>query len=112
MEPFALDDFSRGKGHKIFLTLYLVDPHYRVCSTRNVPPQQHSWWWQAAEGDRVVAEWAARGVPQELADKICKEIGEWPMGMEEARGVREVRMREEILGNAAVQIGVQRYYFP
>lgn len=21
-----------------------MDPNYRVCSTRNVPPQQESWW--------------------------------------------------------------------
>jgi hypothetical protein len=30
-------------GHCRFLTLCLVDPTYRICSTRNVPPQQPNW---------------------------------------------------------------------
>ncbi|KAG2026195.1 hypothetical protein GB937_002346 [Aspergillus fischeri] len=30
-------------GHCRFLTLSLVDPTYRICSTRNVPPQQPDW---------------------------------------------------------------------
>lgn len=111
MEPFELEDVARGPGHKRFLTLYLVDPHYRVCSTRNVPPQRHDWWWDAAGGDQVVASWAARGVPQEVADKIGSQIGEWPMGMDEAKKIRDHRRMDEMLGNAAVQMGVQKYQF-
>ena len=111
MEPFALEDATCGRGCKRFLTLYLVDPHYRVCSTRNVPPQQHMWWWQAAGGDRLVASWAARGVPPEVVECIGREVGEWPIGMEEARRIRKVRMQEEMVGNAAVQNGVQSYQF-
>ncbi|KAF3394386.1 hypothetical protein F1880_004724 [Penicillium rolfsii] len=41
-EPFGLADPSRP-GHLRFATLWLVDPHYRICSTRNVPPQDLSW---------------------------------------------------------------------
>ncbi|KAG8160806.1 hypothetical protein KVR01_009070 [Diaporthe batatas] len=43
VEPFELIDKKRP-GHRRFLVLWLVDPHYRICSTRNVPPQQESWW--------------------------------------------------------------------
>ncbi|KAJ5156925.1 Protein of unknown function DUF4246 [Penicillium canariense] len=41
-EPFGLADPSQP-GHLRFATLWLVDPHYRVCSTLNVPPQDLGW---------------------------------------------------------------------
>ncbi|KAL3471635.1 hypothetical protein BJX99DRAFT_263036 [Aspergillus californicus] len=40
--PLQLQDKTKS-GHCRFLTLYLVDPTYRLCSTRNVPPQQPGW---------------------------------------------------------------------
>ncbi|RAL11493.1 uncharacterized protein BO97DRAFT_415078 [Aspergillus homomorphus CBS 101889] len=30
-------------GRLRFVTLWLVDPHYRICSTQNVPPQDSGW---------------------------------------------------------------------
>ncbi|KAJ5771872.1 hypothetical protein N7520_002401 [Penicillium odoratum] len=41
-EPFSLVDPLRP-GYLRFATLWLVDPHYRICSTQNVPPQDRSW---------------------------------------------------------------------
>ncbi|KAF7142167.1 hypothetical protein CNMCM5793_008566 [Aspergillus hiratsukae] len=41
-ESFSLEDPSRP-GHLRSVTLWLVDPHYRICSTRNVPPQRRDW---------------------------------------------------------------------
>lgn len=41
-ETFKLDDPS-CPGHLHFVTLWLVDPHYRICSTQNVPPQRGDW---------------------------------------------------------------------
>ncbi|KAJ5971678.1 uncharacterized protein N7479_001596 [Penicillium vulpinum] len=41
-EPFSLADTSQP-GYLRFATLWLVDPHYRICSTQNVPPQDPSW---------------------------------------------------------------------
>lgn len=38
-EPFELLD-PTIPGHHRCVTLLLADPHYGVCSTRNVPPQQ------------------------------------------------------------------------
>lgn len=43
VEPFGLKDRSKP-GHRRFLVIWLVDPHHRVISTRNVAPQQHEWW--------------------------------------------------------------------
>jgi hypothetical protein len=42
MGPLELQDKTEP-GHCRFLTLSLVDPTYRICSTRNVPPQQTDW---------------------------------------------------------------------
>ncbi|KAL5353681.1 hypothetical protein ACLOAV_001721 [Pseudogymnoascus australis] len=75
-EPVALLDKSKP-GHRRFITLMLVDPHYRVCSTRNVPPQRHEWW---AEAVRASADLARRGVPREVADLV--------MGFAEEEGGR------------------------
>ncbi|RAH47137.1 uncharacterized protein BO95DRAFT_441568 [Aspergillus brunneoviolaceus CBS 621.78] len=41
-ESFTLRDPSQP-GRLRFVTLWLVDPHYRICSTQNVPPQDESW---------------------------------------------------------------------
>lgn len=41
-EPFRLDD-PKKNGHHRWVTIMLVDPNYRLCSTRNVPPQQPIW---------------------------------------------------------------------
>jgi hypothetical protein len=42
MGPLQLQEKSKP-GHCRFLTVSLVDPTYRICSTRNVPPQQTGW---------------------------------------------------------------------
>jgi hypothetical protein len=86
--PFELIDATKP-GHRRFLVLWLVDPHYRICSTRNVPPQQHSWW---AERGLDVVDF--RPLPQELVDMVKGEIGEWPMGLEEAKALRRELMAE------------------
>lgn len=41
-ESFSLEDPSRP-GHLRFVTLWLVDPHYRICSTQNIPLQLQDW---------------------------------------------------------------------
>ncbi|KAH8646799.1 hypothetical protein BX600DRAFT_476947 [Xylariales sp. PMI_506] len=81
-EPFQLAD-PTIPGHYRSIKLYLVDPHYRICSTRNVPPQQHHWW--AKEAGKILRE---AGLPNELVDKILEETSGWPMGAQEARDHR------------------------
>ncbi|KAF5015077.1 hypothetical protein F66182_13716, partial [Fusarium sp. NRRL 66182] len=78
-------------GHYRSIKMYLIDPHYRICSTRNVPPQQHHWWTQ-----EVGKELSSAGLPAELVDEISRRTDDWPMGMEEARQHRHNLNREHI----------------
>lgn len=43
VSSFRLKDATKP-GHRRFLALWLVDPHERIVSTANVPPQQPDWW--------------------------------------------------------------------
>ncbi|PTB75248.1 hypothetical protein M440DRAFT_1439803 [Trichoderma longibrachiatum ATCC 18648] len=43
VSSFRLKDATKP-GHRRFLALWLVDPHERIVSTANVPPQQMDWW--------------------------------------------------------------------
>ncbi|KAE9375599.1 hypothetical protein N431DRAFT_314710, partial [Stipitochalara longipes BDJ] len=85
VEPFELVD-AMQPGYQRFITLYLVDPHYRICSTSNVPPQQHNWWVEEALTSTGFAE---KGMPQEVLDLIERATGQWPMGEEEAKQLQE-----------------------
>ncbi|CAI7665602.1 unnamed protein product [Penicillium glandicola] len=78
-QPFVLEDATRP-GHQRYITLFLVDPHYRICSSRNVPAQQHEWWRESA----LASTESLRGLPQELADLVMDETGDWPIGITEA----------------------------
>ncbi|KAJ5151472.1 uncharacterized protein N7482_010724 [Penicillium canariense] len=89
VEPFQLADPTRP-GHYRYIKLYLVDPHYRVCSTRNVPPQQHHWWAQEVGNDLT----SSAGLPRELVDGILKETDSWPIGVQEARQHRQELSKE------------------
>lgn len=83
VHPFKLAD-SLQKGHCRFLVLWLVDPHYRVASTANVPPQQHDWI--APETIDKVLEQA--GLAQELQDMITEHTDDYPMSLKTAKEVR------------------------
>jgi hypothetical protein len=105
VEPFELADRARP-GHRRFLVLWLVDPHRRVCSTRNVPPQQHAWW---REGGLDRVDFGA--LPQELVDLVRGEIGEWPMGMEEAKALRLELMAERTRATEQIESYMPEYNF-
>ena len=62
MEPFELVDPSLP-GHHRFVVIYLVDPHYRVCSTRNVPPQQHHV--------RIISSYRLSHISSNLSSHSC-----------------------------------------
>lgn len=67
VSPFQLADPTKP-GHRRFVALWLVDPHLRILSTANVPPQQQDWWTEAVFGASadVQAQTAGR-LPAELA---------------------------------------------
>ncbi|KAI1880576.1 hypothetical protein JX265_000816 [Neoarthrinium moseri] len=55
VSPFRLVDPTKP-GHRRFIALWLVDPHLRIISTANVPPQQQDWWVDALLGPSPVSE--------------------------------------------------------
>lgn len=72
-------------GHLTIIKLRLVDPHYRICSTRNVPPQQHDWWAAAVRDAANIDS----HLPPELVGLVMEQTGWWPMSTPEARTLRE-----------------------
>ncbi|OMP86937.1 hypothetical protein BK809_0000613 [Diplodia seriata] len=87
VEPFGLQDQSRP-GHRKILALFLVDPHQRIISTANVPPQRHDWWAEEVVNGRIGE------LPDELTEMITLSADDWPIGMEEAKELREHLMVE------------------
>ncbi|KAF4470972.1 hypothetical protein FALBO_2113 [Fusarium albosuccineum] len=43
VSSFRLQDPTKP-GYRHFIAIWLVDPHRRIISTANVPPQQKNWW--------------------------------------------------------------------
>lgn len=87
-EPVTLVD-PTIPGHCRFVMLSLVDPHYRICSTRNVPPQEHTWWAEVVH--KILA---LRQIPLEIAVMITDMTDGWPVSMDEAGLHQEQLMRE------------------
>jgi hypothetical protein len=85
-EPFDLADPTQP-GHLTVVKLRLVDPHYRICSTRNVPAQQHDWW--ASEARQTAG--LDKRLPAELVQLVMEQTDWWPISRKEAE-----RMREEL----------------
>ncbi|KAJ5759127.1 hypothetical protein N7520_006283 [Penicillium odoratum] len=89
--PFSLADPSKP-GHRKILALFLVDPHLRIISTANVPPQQEDW---GKEKHDLTHEVLSGRLPAELKDMVCEEGVLQPlMSMEEAKGLRLELMKE------------------
>ncbi|KAF2741238.1 hypothetical protein EJ04DRAFT_480445 [Polyplosphaeria fusca] len=106
VEPFRLEDPTRP-GHRRFIVMWLVDPHYRIVSTRNVPPQRHDWW-VAESWDKARVE---ERLPAELANAVAREVGEWPMGMGEAKKLRLELMEERTKLMPFVESSFEEYNF-
>jgi len=104
--PFELADKSRP-GHRRMLVLWLVDPHYRILSTANVPPQQHEWW--AAQTLNPVL--GSKDIPPELADEIASYAAGYPMSLEEAKRYRLELMEERSSNKETVDRNVSTYNF-
>ena len=81
VSSFSLQDTTKP-GHRRFIALWLADPHQRVISTGNVPPQQFDWWAEAVFGTESKA--AKGDMPTEVfqllleqgADKVVKPTEE------------------------------------
>lgn len=88
VSPFRLEDPTKP-GHRRFIALWLIDPHVRVVSTANVPPQQKDWW---IEQHGAVSE-----VPDSLMS--IEEAKEHRLKLMEERSVKQkgaVKMWESV----------------
>jgi hypothetical protein len=100
--PFQLADKSRS-GHRKILALFLVDPEIPVISTAHVPPQQRHWW-----ASRFVTDGSSRmgTLPPEVTDMVIKNV-EFPIGIKEAKIVREDLIKERGVLDKAVMGEIQ-----
>lgn len=104
VEPFSLVDPTKS-GHRRFLVLWLVDPHYRILSTGNVPPQQHEWW---AEKAREAVKGKVAGEIQAMIEDLLKD---GTMTLEEAKEYRLELMAERTSFADGVQANFREYNF-
>jgi len=88
VSSFRLEDTSRP-GHRKILAVFLVDPHIRIISTANVPPQQRDWWVE-----EVKSTGGLPVLPGELQDMVLKSVDDFPIEMDEAKGLRLELMEE------------------
>lgn len=65
---FDLADKAQA-GRRRCIKLHLVDPNYRICSTRNVPPQQLEWVTRHA---MKAVRWSRWGVSGEIIHLIAE----------------------------------------
>lgn len=84
--PLKLIDKSKPGKRKI-LVFFLIDPNARILSTRNVPPQQMSWYedelLKIPPFDRL-DEYTVRYITRFL---------EWPLSMKDAISFRNKLLR-------------------
>lgn len=86
---FSLADRSRP-GHRKIRALFLVDPHIRVISTANVPPQRKDWWEEQVDLRRGPLS----KLPPELQEMVIKQLGDFPITMDDANELRFELMSE------------------
>ncbi|OQD70907.1 hypothetical protein PENPOL_c001G07677 [Penicillium polonicum] len=91
VSPFSLDDRSKP-GHRKILALFLVDPHRRVISSANVPPQREDW---GGERQQAVNQVLSR-LPLEL-QYIVQSYMDPLMTMDEAKAHRLDLMKDHEL---------------
>lgn len=102
VSSFSLTDPSKP-GHRKILALFLVDPHHRVISSANVPPQSEEW---AQEKQGLVDQVLSR-LPAELQSMVEKGLDPL-MTMEEAKKLRLELMEERGRDSAAANIEFER----
>ncbi|KZF23943.1 hypothetical protein L228DRAFT_244803 [Xylona heveae TC161] len=105
-EPFSIRDRSRH-GHQRAITILLVDPNYRICSTRNVPSQQLEWWAEAA----VQSACLYQKLPAELVRMVKDELEGWPMSQDEAETYKRESNAERSSVMENVYNGIESYKF-
>ncbi|CAO2649124.1 Nn.00g100730.m01.CDS01 [Neocucurbitaria sp. VM-36] len=86
---FKLADPNKP-GHRKIFALFLVAPTIPIISTANVPPQQRDWWLREVKAGRSQVS----ALPAELIDMIGDGVDDFPIGLAEAKALREELMVE------------------
>lgn len=105
LQPFSLRDRSRP-GRLSFITLYLVDPCWRIASTRNVPPQQE----ESLGNDifQTLSEILGSKLPPELIHQIAAEFVDWePPSGDALRDKRRADRERDLTWNARKDMFMQ-----
>lgn len=87
VHPFHLADPTKP-GHRKILALFLVDPHLRIISTADVPPQQKSWWEEKVRDIGPLGS-----IPDEMTNHIL-DLVDYPVSLETAKEQRLELMEE------------------
>jgi hypothetical protein len=90
VSPFSLVNRSRP-GYCKVLSLFLVDPHRRIISSANVPPQRDDWTREKRE---LVNHMLSERLPVELQQMIKGDVLGKTTSMEEAKKWRLALMEE------------------
>jgi hypothetical protein len=70
--------------------------------SRNVPPQKRHWWLKRIkEFENGISD-----LPTELVDIIGEEVRDFPIGLEEAKELREELMKKRGLNDRMVEYQV------
>jgi hypothetical protein len=101
VHKFRLEDETKP-GHRKILVMFLVDPHIRVLSTANVPPQQGDWWQEEVRRVKPFSD-----LPQELFDKIIESVDEFPLSYEAQCKARQQLMDERGALNGNINEGFE-----
>lgn len=101
LSRFELQDQTRA-GRLSLIYLYLVDPNWRIVSTRNVPPQQSQQRPENMNNDLVETfnRFLRDRLPQELVDQVSDELVDWGPPSDEAREIKMRTDQERALANA------------
>jgi hypothetical protein len=90
VSPFSLADRSKP-GHRKIIALFLVDPHMRIISSANVPPQREDW---GVERQRTVDGVLSSKLPVELQDMVRESLPNTFMTIDKAKEYRLELMEE------------------
>lgn len=86
--------------------LWLVDPYYRICSTRNVPPQRQDWWEQ-----ETWSHLASKIGRSDSCGQHKRSHGSWTGRRPNTTGVNELSMRHWATSLGKRKLSVVLYVF-
>ena len=102
---FALRDPTKP-GHRKILAMFLVDPHRRVLSTANVPPQRKDWWSEHVHDTPALAR-----LPNELFSHVIDLVDSFPWSWDQAVAIRADLMKQRSAATQQQQEEINDHYF-